>query len=114
MSPNLRAAVIWWSQGNRSDKYQSPFVAANPKYKRENFVIGNSLSEQSNGLFKDAQKTHKTSNRYDLVTVILAAALFMLGVAGVLRHYGLRLAFFAIGAVFFAGGVIQILRIAVF
>jgi hypothetical protein len=111
MSPQLRAAVIWWSN---QDKYSSPFVEANPKYKNDDdFVLGDSLSDQSNELFAEAKKTHKTSNRYELVTVILAAALFMLGVAGVLRHYGLRLAFFAIGTLFFAGGAIQILRIAV-
>jgi hypothetical protein len=37
----------------------------------------------------------------------------MLGVAGVLRHFGLRLAFFAIGTVFFVAGAVQILRISV-
>jgi hypothetical protein len=112
MRPDLRAAVLWWAD---QDKYKTPFVDANPKYEQqESFALGNQLSEQSNELFKDAQKTHKTSNRYDLVTVILAAALFMLGVAGVLRHLGLRLAFFTIGTLFFVGGTIQILRIAVF
>ena len=110
MSPQLRAAVIWWSN---QDKYKTPFVDANPKYKQEDFALGDSLSERSNALFVDAKKTHKTSNRYELVTVILAAALFMLGVAGVLRHYWLRVTFFAIGAVFFVGGAVQILRISV-
>jgi hypothetical protein len=111
MSPQLRAAVVWWAD---QDKYKTPFVDANPKYKQTELTLGNTLSDQSNALFEDAKKTHKTSNRYELVTVILAAALFMLGVAGVLRHLGLRLAFFAIGTLFFLGGTIQILRIAVF
>jgi len=111
MSPTLRAAVLWWAG---QDKYPTPFVDANPKYKQTDFILGNRLSDQSNALFRDAKKTHKTSNRYELVTVILAAALFMLGVAGVLRHWGLRLAFFGIGTLFFLGGTIQILRISVF
>lgn len=110
MSPQLRAAVIWWAN---QDKYKTPFVDANPKYEQAEFDLGNNLSEQSNALFEEAKQTHKTSNSYDLVTVVLAAALFMLGVAGVLRHYGLRLAFFAIGTVFFVAGAIQILRISV-
>jgi hypothetical protein len=111
MSPQLRAAVVWWAG---QDKYKTPFVDANPEYKQTEFTLGNKLSDQSNALFEDAKGTHKTSNRYELVTVILAAALFMLGVAGVLRHLGLRLAFFAIGTLFFLGGTIQLLRIAVF
>jgi hypothetical protein len=110
MSPQLRAAVVWWAN---QDKYKTPFVDANPKYKPAEFALGDNLSERSNALFEDAKETHKTSNRYDLVTVVLAAALFMLGVAGVLRHFGLRLAFFAIGTVFFVAGTVQILRIAV-
>jgi hypothetical protein len=110
MSPQLRAAVVWWAN---QDKYKTPFVDANPKYKQVEFDLGNTLSERSNTLFEEAKKTHKTSNEYDLVTVILAAALFMLGVAGVLRHYGLRLAFFMIGTVFFVAGAVQILRISV-
>jgi len=110
MSPELKAAVVWWA---KQDKYKTPFVDANPKYKPTDFVLGNKLSDQSNELFAEAKKTHKTSNRYELVTVILAAALFMLGVAGVLRHYGLRLAFFTIGTIFFVAGAVQILRISV-
>jgi len=110
MSPQLRAAVIWWSN---QDKYKTPFVDANPKYEQTDFELGDNLSERSNALFDDAKRTHKTSNRYELVTVILAAALFMLGVAGVLRHYWFRVVFFAIGTLFFVGGAVQILRISV-
>ncbi len=74
-------------------------------------VLGDNLSKQSDELFTDAQDSHKTSNRYALVTVIAAAALFMLGVAGVARRYSLRIAFFALGTVFFAISVVQIARI---
>ena len=111
MSPQLKAAVVWWAHQN---KYKTPFVDANPKYKQEDFILGSKLSDRSNELFADAKQTHKTSNRYELVTVILAAALFMLGVAGVLRYYWLRVAFFSLGTLFFLAGVIQILRISVF
>ncbi len=111
MSPQLRAAIVWWAN---QDKYKSPFVDANPKYKQEDFILGSKLGERSNALFEDAKKTHKTSNRYELVTVILAAALFMLGVAGVMRHRGLRIAFFAIGTLFFVGATVQIFHIAIF
>jgi hypothetical protein len=110
MSPQLKAAVVWWA---KQDKYKTPFVDANPKYEQTEFELGDTLSNRSNKLFDDAKKTHKTSNRYELVTVVLAAALFMLGVAGVLRHYGLRLAFFTIGTLFFVAGTVQILRISV-
>lgn len=110
MRPQLRAAVRWWA--NSTKNYPSPFVDANPKFDQSNFGLGNRLSAASNKFFAEAQKTHKTSNRYDLVTVIAAAALFMLGVAGVIRRYSLRIAFFAIGTLFFLGSAIQILRIS--
>jgi hypothetical protein len=111
MSPQLRAAVIWWS---KQDKYATPFVDANPQYKNEDFALGNKLSERSNALFVEAKGTHKTSNRYELVTVISAVALFLLGVAGVMHIHAVRVAFLAIGAIFFLGALVQVLRIAVF
>jgi hypothetical protein len=109
MSPDLKAAVIWWS--GHSNKYSTPFVAANPKWNRSELALGNKLSDESKLLFAAAQGTHKTSNRYDLVTVILAAALFLLGVAGVIRRFSLRLGFLAIGVLFLVGSLIQIARI---
>ena len=110
MSPHLRAAVIWWS---KQDKYATPFVDANPKYRNADFVLGNKLSETSNELFVEAKRTHKTSNRYELVTVILAVALFLLGVAGVMHIHALRVAFLVIVSIFFLGALVQTLRIAV-
>jgi hypothetical protein len=110
MSPHLRAAVIWWS---KQDKYATPFVDANPKYRNADFVLGNKLSETSNELFVEAKGTHKASNRYELVTVIAAVALFLLGVAGVMHIHTLRVAFLAIGSIFFLGALVQTLRIAV-
>lgn len=110
MRPQLRAAVRWWA--NTPNKFSTPFVDTNPKFDQSNFGLGNRLSSQSNTLFAEAKKTHDKSNRYDLVTVIAAAALFMLGVAGVIRRYALRIAFFAIGSLFFLGSAIQIIRIS--
>lgn len=110
MRPQLRAAVRWWA--NTTNKFSTPFVDANPKFDQSNFGLGNRLSSQSNKLFAEAKKTHDKSNRYDLVTVIAAAALFMLGVAGVIRRYSLRIAFFSIGTLFFLGSAIQIIRIS--
>lgn len=109
MSPQLRAAVVWWAG---QDKYATPFVDANPKYKQEDFALGNTLSDKSNELFVEAKKTHKTSNRYELVTVISAMALFLLGLAGVLHIYTLRVVFLLIGSAFFLGALVQTLRIA--
>ena len=110
VSPQLRAAVIWWSNQN---KYATPFVDANPKYKQEDVAIGNKLSDRSNELFTEAKKTHKTSNRYELVTVISAIALFLLGVAGVMHIFALRVVLLGIGTIFFLGALVQVLRIAV-
>jgi hypothetical protein len=109
MSPDLKAAVIWWSE--HSKKYTTPFVEANPKWNRSELALGNKLANASEHLFASAQQTHKTSNRYDLVTVILAAALFLLGVAGVLNRFSLRLGFLGIGTLFLLGSFIQLLRI---
>jgi hypothetical protein len=107
MSPELKKAVLWWSR--HSDKYQTPFVSADPYYKQTGFRLGNHLAGRSNQLFAQAKKTHKQANDYELVTVISAVALFLLGVAGVMRNLGLRLAFFLIGTVFFLVALVEAL-----
>ena len=110
MSAKLRGAVRWWAD---QDKYQTPFVDADPKYKQKDFQLGNELSNASEVIFVKAKKTHKTANDYGLVTVIGAVALFLLGVAGVMRHHGLRLAFFLIGTAFFLVSFSEILVLTV-
>lgn len=109
MSPDLKAAVVWWS--DHSKNHPTPFVPANPKWNRSELVLGNKLANESERLFSSAQQTHKTSNRYDLVTVILAAALFLLGIAGVINRFSLRLGFLGIGTLFLLGSFVQLLRI---
>jgi len=109
MSPDLKAAVVWWS--GHSKNYTTPFVDANPRWNRSSLALGNKLAKDSEHLFASAQSTHKTSNRYDLVTVILAAALFLLGVAGVIRRFSLRLGFLGIGVLFLLGSLVQLARI---
>jgi hypothetical protein len=110
MSPNLKAGVVWSA---RQDKYPTPFVAADPHYNDKDFTLGNALSDRSDKLFATAKKTHKTSNDYGLVTVIAAVALFLLGVAGVTRHLGIRLAFFVMGTAFFAASLVLVLTLAI-
>lgn len=109
MGPKLRAAVVWWAG---QDKYPTPFVDADPHYKHKDFELGKALSDRSDTLFASAKTRHKTSNDYQLVTVIAAVALFLLGVAGVMRRLGLRLAFFIIGTAFFLIAGIEILTLS--
>lgn len=44
--------------------------------------------------------------------MIAAVAPFLLGVAGVTRHFGIRLTFFVMGTVFFAASLVLVLTLA--
>jgi hypothetical protein len=103
MSPTLRKAVDWWS--NTKDNVDSPFVPQDPFYKISQNVKGDALTVESRKDFKEAKHEQNVSDEYTLVTVILASALFLLGIAGVSSRQSIK-----IGAVS-AGGLIFLIAL---
>ena len=110
MSDNLRAAVEWWAD-QPGDEYQTPFVDENPKYMIESYGVADDLDKQAETAFNLGQRYDNRGDRYTLVTVILAAALFLLGIAAVARAWVIKYGFTFIGAVFLIGSMVQTGRI---
>lgn len=98
MSPTLRAGVDWWQD---DPKATSPFVDQDPKYKVAQFGEGQELDKQAGEAFKDAKHEQNKADRFTLIEVILATALFLYGVAGVSRNYRIKVGATAVGAVIF-------------
>lgn len=109
MSENLRAGVQWWS--DQGDQYPTPFTEDNPDYKIQGWIEGAEYDELALQRFNDGERLSTRGDRYTLVTVILAAALFLLGVAAVVRVWAVKLGFVLVGAVFLLGSLIQTGRI---
>ena len=111
MDQRLSKMVTWWTTGTNTKKYHSPFVDADPYYVIPEFTKGAQLDRETARLFTDGKNEDKKSNRYTLVEVLIASALFLYGIAGVTRGYSIKLGFLALGFVLFVLSVVQIARV---
>ncbi len=111
MSDNLKKGVAWWADQPDNDKYPTPFTEDNPDYNIEAYARAADLDQQAEEAFDKGGSADERGDRYTLVTVILAAALFLLGVAAVARAWIIKYGFVAIGGIFLIGSIVQIGRI---
>lgn len=102
MSPQLRAGVIWWSNQSGKNSPATPFVPQNPKYDIPEYAKGAELDKRSNELFEQAKGQQEKADRYTLIEVIIASALFLYGIAGVTRNFRIKLGALGAGATIFA------------
>jgi hypothetical protein len=98
MRPELRRQVVWWTT-QPLGKYPSPFVAEDPFYKPSYLIGGRQARQISIDLFNEGDKITREANRYELMTVILALGLFILGIAAVVKALWFRFSVLGIGAV---------------
>jgi hypothetical protein len=98
MRPELRRQVDWW-RAQPPGKYPNPFQDENPYYKAPFLVAARQARELSTRLFGESDRITTEANRYELMSVILALGLFLLGIGAVLKALGFRLAIAAMGTV---------------
>lgn len=89
MDDNLKAAVDDWQ--NSDDDILTPLDS--PKYEVPQQAEAERLTEKTDQQFAQARALDDQGDQYDLVGVIVASALFFLGIAGVVSS--LRIKFFA-------------------
>jgi len=111
MDDRLSKMVTWWTTGGRTKKYHSPFVEQDPYYVIPEFAKGRQLDKQTAQLFEDGKHDENRSNRYTLVEVLIASALFLYGIASVTRGYAIKLGFLGLGLVLFVLSVVQLARV---
>jgi hypothetical protein len=111
MSDNLKKMVDWWETGKNTDKYDSPFVDADPYYSIDEYAKGAELDKQTKERFKEGRLDEGKSNRYTLVEVLVTSALFLYGVASVTRRVSIKLGFLAFGFLLFSLSLAQFLRV---
>jgi hypothetical protein len=99
MSKELVAGIDWWQ--NTKNDADTPFVDENPKYSIPAYATGEELTKKTNAQFKSAKQADKDGDRFTLITVILAAALFLYGIAAVSKNHTVRYATAGIGFAIF-------------
>ena len=84
MTERLVRGLEWWEdQGDEGP--ETPLDDENPEYIIEEYSIANDLDDASVQATEDAAEANDTGDKYDFLTVLFAASLFVLGIAGVFR-----------------------------
>jgi hypothetical protein len=97
MSPELAAAVQWWADQPDSAGFDSPFVDENPEWSTTLFDEAAELDASAQIFFDDAARFEKEGGSFDQLTVVMAVALFFLGVAGLSRQRRVMVALTCVG-----------------
>lgn len=108
MDERLSKMVTWWTTGNNTKKFNSPFVEQDPYFEIPEFAKGEELDKESTHLFDEGRKDERKSNDYTLVEVLIASSLFLYGIASVTRRYSLKMGFLAAGLTLFVLSVVQL------
>jgi hypothetical protein len=111
MDERLSKMVTWWTTGNNTKKYNSPFVDADPYFQIEEYAKAEELDNETTKLFRKGESDEKRSNRYTIVEVLIASALFLYGIASVTRRYSIKLGFLGVGFALFVLSVVQLARV---
>ncbi|MCW2967440.1 MAG: hypothetical protein JWM71_1212 [Solirubrobacteraceae bacterium] len=112
MSPTLRAGVGWWAkQPNPPKGPTSPLVAQDPKYGIPQYALGARLRKASDASFTEAKAQQRKADRYTLIEVILASALFLYGVAGVTRNFSVKIGALSAGGVIFIVSMVLLITV---
>jgi hypothetical protein len=96
MRPELQKGIRWWE---KSKNAKSPFDDRDPNYGVAEYAKGAELDKITHEKFAQAKTQQNVADRYTLIEVILATALFLIGVAGVTRVWPVKITGVVLGAV---------------
>src|SRR5437016_14578627 len=101
--------VEWWINGKNTGS--TPFNANDPYHANPEYPKGAELDAETTKLFKEGLDQEHRSNRYTLVEVLIASALFLYGIASVTRRVSIKVGFLVVGFVLFVLSCVQIARV---
>jgi hypothetical protein len=114
MRPELVEAIGWWAEQPEGAQPSSPFVDENPSWTNEALERAVGLDEQAEGEFLAGSEANSKGDAFTLVTVFMAVALFLLGVAAVLKGRLVRVALVVGAAAVLGYSTIQLLGLGIY
>jgi hypothetical protein len=111
MSEQLVSAIEWWETDGA--EFDTPFVEENPNYVIESYTLADDLSAATDASFEEGESANEIGDKYNLITVLLAAALFVLGIATSFKVLPVRIGLIAIGTVIFVGSTVWMLTLPI-
>lgn len=107
MTPELAKAVDWWVDQPDETGPDSPFVEDNPNWSNEQWDLANSLDDEALQLFADAKKADNDGDEFDLLTVIVTLALFLFGIASLVRQQRIMIGLASVGAIILLYSIVK-------
>ncbi len=111
MSEDLAAAVDWWLEQPDSAGYGTPFVEDNPAWSTVAFDDAAALDEEAQAKFDEAKVQDGLGSEFDVLSIIIAIALFLFGVGSLVRQQRIKVGLGAIGAVILVYSAIRLLQL---
>ena len=102
MSEELAAAVDWWFEQPESAGYATPFTEENPNW-------STALYDDAEAL--EAEQKDSLGSDFDILAIIIALALFLFGVASLVRQQRIKVGLGAVGGVILLFSVIRLLQL---
>lgn len=99
----MLTGLEWW---NEQPDVSSPFTEENPNYRLVQFDDARDLDERAQKRFDRAADADEESDYFEFVTMLLAVALFFVGIAGVAHSRRLQTGFIGAGGMLLAGSLV--------
>jgi hypothetical protein len=111
MGEDLLKGLKWWEKQPDENTPPSPVDVDNPDYNVAAYVNAAQFTRRAKAHIIEAKRADTLGGRYDLVTVLFAAALFVFGISSTVRRLEIKLGVTALGLIMFIGSVVQLARI---
>lgn len=99
MSPDLVKAIGWWEKQPDEAGYNSPFVSENPKLSTKLIDTADEVDASAQKSFIKAEKSDRTADNFDQMAVVMAIALFFLGIAGLSNNRRMSITMLSFGSI---------------
>lgn len=111
MSPELLAAVEWWVDQPDENGPVSPFVEENPNWDNTSWAEAAKLDEEAQQYFDTAKDSDSEGDKFDLLEVIVTLALFLFGVASLVRQQRIQVGLALVGGVILVYSIVMVLTL---
>lgn len=111
MSPELFAAVEWWIEQPEETGPDSPFVEENPNWDNTSWATAAELDAEAQQYFDIAKESDSDGDRFDFLEVIVTLALFLFGVASLVRQQKIQVGLAVAGGAILIYSIVMVLSL---
>ena len=111
MSPELAAAIDWWVAQPETARAATPFTHDNPNWDDTAFQEAKALGAQAEAQDAAAKRADDLGGRFEILSIFIAIALFLFGVASLVRQERIKIGLAVVGGVILAYSIIRLIEL---